>query len=112
MTDTPLLAALRQSADPKAVDRIEHLVEHGADRDLNRINALAFAAEHNLDSQKTIAAFLHAAQLGNRSTATGITCAFCAAGTIGKRFSSRGEEALPNPSGPRLRAETGEASAS
>jgi len=52
MTDTPLLAALRQSADPKAVDRIEHLVEHGADRDLNRINALAFAANHNPRSTK------------------------------------------------------------
>jgi hypothetical protein len=52
MTDTPLLAALRQSADPKAVDRIEHLVEHGADRDLNRINALAFAAKHNPRSTK------------------------------------------------------------
>jgi Family of unknown function (DUF5939) len=64
MTDTSLITALRQSADAKAVDEIEHLIEQGRDRDLNRINALAFAAEHSLDPQKTIAAFLHAAQLG------------------------------------------------
>ncbi len=77
MTDTPLLAALRQSADPKAVDRIEHLVEHGADRDLNRINALAFAAKHNLDPQKTIAAFLHAAQLGLFEMSWNVLCPSC-----------------------------------
>ena len=43
MNDIPLLAPLRQSADPKAVDQIELLIEHAPDRDLNRINALAFA---------------------------------------------------------------------
>ena len=77
MNDIPLLAALRQSADPKAVDRIEHLIEHGADRDLNRINALAFAAEHNLDPQKTIAAFLHAAQLGLFEMSWNVLCPSC-----------------------------------
>src|SRR5215218_979026 len=64
MNDISLLAPLRQSADPKAIDQIEHLIQHAPDRDLNRINALAFATEHSLDPQKTIAAFLHAAQLG------------------------------------------------
>src|SRR5829696_7952273 len=77
MDDIPLLAALRQSADPKAVDRIEHLIEHGADRDLNRINALAFAAEHNLDPQKTIAAFLHSAQLGLFEMSWNVLCPSC-----------------------------------
>ena len=77
MNDIPLLAALRQSADPNAVDRIEQLIEHGADRDLNRINALAFAAEHNLDPQKTIAAFLHSAQLGLFEMSWNILCPSC-----------------------------------
>jgi len=77
MNDIPLLAALRQSADPKAVDRIEQLIEHGADRDLNRINALAFAAEHNLDSQKAIAAFLHSAQLGLFEMSWNVLCPSC-----------------------------------
>ena len=77
MNDIPLLAALRQSADPKAVDRIEQLIEHGADRDLNRINALAFAAEHNLDPQKTIAAFLHSAQLGLFEMSWNVLCPSC-----------------------------------
>ena len=57
MAETSLVAALRQSADPKAVDEIEQLIEHGADRDLNRINVLAFAAKHGLNTQEVIAAF-------------------------------------------------------
>jgi hypothetical protein len=32
-----LFAALHQAADPQVVGRIEHLVEHGSDRSLNRI---------------------------------------------------------------------------
>ena len=62
MAETSLVAALRQSADPKAVDEIEQLIEHGADRDLNRINVLAFAAKHGLNTQEVIAAFLKAAR--------------------------------------------------
>src|SRR3954452_914438 len=77
MTDTALLAALRQSADPEAVDTIEHLIEHGLDRELNRVNALAFAAEHSLDPQKTIAAFLHAAQLGLFEMSWNVLCPSC-----------------------------------
>src|SRR3954467_11928486 len=77
MTDTSLITALRQSADAEAVDRIEHLIEHGPDRDLNRINALAFATEHSLDPQKTIAAFLHAAQLGLFEMSWNVLCPSC-----------------------------------
>src|SRR5215207_1239508 len=77
MTDKALVAALRQSADHKAVDQIEHLIEHGLDRELNRINALAFAAEHSLDPQKTIAAFLHAAQLGLFEMSWNVLCPSC-----------------------------------
>ena len=46
------------------VDRIRDVVEHGSDRELNRINALAFAAAHGFDEEITIAAFLHAAPIG------------------------------------------------
>jgi hypothetical protein len=77
MNDIPLLAPLRQSADPKVVDQIEHLVEHAPDRDLNRINAWAFAAEHSLDPQKTIGAFLHAAQLGLFEISWNVLCPSC-----------------------------------
>ncbi|MGO7888731.1 DUF5939 domain-containing protein, partial [Rhizobium ruizarguesonis] len=44
-----LFAALRQAADPQAVECIENLVMRGSDRYLNRINALAFADAHGLD---------------------------------------------------------------
>src|SRR6266550_8636260 len=39
-----LLNALRKSAKPKPVSAIEKLIKDGPDRDLRRINALAFAA--------------------------------------------------------------------
>jgi len=58
-----LFASLRQAADPQTVECIEKVVMHGSDRELNRINALAFADKHHLDEEKTIAAFL---QLGSR----------------------------------------------
>src|SRR3954467_1765469 len=74
---SPLLTALRQSADPEITHRLEHLVEHGADRDLNRINALAFAANHGLDEEKTIAAFLHAARLGVFEMSWNVLCPGC-----------------------------------
>src|SRR6185312_14421771 len=45
----PLLTTFRQSADPTVAQCLDHLIEHGTDRDLNRINALAFAASHGLD---------------------------------------------------------------
>src|SRR3954466_13658027 len=77
MNNISLLAPLRQSADPKVADQIEHLVEHAPDRDLNRINAWAFAAEHSLDPQKTIAAFLHAAQLGLFEISWNVLCPSC-----------------------------------
>jgi hypothetical protein len=77
MAETSLVAALRQSADPKAVDEIEQLIEHGDDRDLNRINVLAFAAKHGLNTQEVIAAFLKAAQLGLFEMSWNVLCPSC-----------------------------------
>jgi class 3 adenylate cyclase len=72
-----LFSSLEQSTDPRVVSRIEGLVAHGADRDLNRINVLAFAAAHGLDEEATIAAFLHAARIGAFDMAWNVLCPGC-----------------------------------
>ncbi|CAN7166096.1 adenylate/guanylate cyclase domain-containing protein [Rhizobium sp. LjRoot30] len=72
-----LFAALRQAADPHTVESIENAVRHGADRDLHRINALAFADDHDLDQEKTIAAFLHAARIGAFEMTWNVLCPGC-----------------------------------
>jgi hypothetical protein len=51
-----LLNALRKSAKPNPVSAIEKLIKDGPDRDLRRINALAFAARHKLNEEDVIAA--------------------------------------------------------
>jgi class 3 adenylate cyclase len=73
----PLLTSLRQSADPQVVDKIEHLVHHGTDRDLNRINPLAFAGRHGFDEERTIAALLHAARIGAFEMSWNVLCPGC-----------------------------------
>jgi hypothetical protein len=64
MSEEGLLATIRQSANHDVVAAIERLVRDGADRELCRINALAFAARTGLDEERVIGAFLHAARLG------------------------------------------------
>jgi class 3 adenylate cyclase len=78
VSDTrPLFAALRETADADAAAAIEHVVASGADRDLARINVLAFAAARGLDEERTIAAFLHAAQLGIFELSWDVLCPTC-----------------------------------
>src|SRR5207237_2552213 len=72
-----LFGALRQSAKPKAVNAIEKLIKDGPDRELCRINALAFAAKYKLDEEDVIAAFLHAARLGIFDMSWNILCPAC-----------------------------------
>jgi class 3 adenylate cyclase len=72
-----LFTALRQAADPRTVECIEDVVRHGSDRELNRINALAFAKAHNLDEEKVIAAFLHAARIGAFEMTWNVLCPGC-----------------------------------
>src|SRR5436309_12200047 len=72
-----LFSALRQSAKPKPVSAIEKLIEDAPDRELCRINALAFAAKHKLDEEDVIAAFLHAARLGIFDMSWNILCPAC-----------------------------------
>src|SRR6201999_3581612 len=72
-----LFATLRQSADADAVDAIEQLVRESPDRDLSRINALAFAKRHGLKEQRVISAFLHAARLGLFDLSWNVLCPSC-----------------------------------
>jgi hypothetical protein len=72
-----LFAALCETANVDIAAAIEQLVESGADRELARINTLAFAAAHRLDEERTIAAFLHAARLGIFELAWDILCLTC-----------------------------------
>jgi class 3 adenylate cyclase len=77
MSTQALFAALRETADVDIAATIEQLVKSGADRELSRINALAVAAKHGFDEGRTIAAFLHAAQLGIFELGWDILCPTC-----------------------------------
>jgi hypothetical protein len=59
-----LFGILRQSADADCVVAVERLVADASDHQLSRINVLAFARSHELDAEKSISAFLHAARIG------------------------------------------------
>ena len=72
-----LWGLLRDTADPKAAAAIETAVESDSDRDLNRINALAFAAKRGLDEEATIGAFVHASRLGLFEMAWNLLCPSC-----------------------------------
>jgi class 3 adenylate cyclase len=73
----PLMAVLRQSASGRVVDALEQLVREGRDRDLCRINALAFAAARGLDEDEVIATLLHAARLGLFELSWNVMCPGC-----------------------------------
>jgi class 3 adenylate cyclase len=72
-----LFLALRESATPAVADAIERLVGDAPDRELCRVNALAFAAAQGLDAEQTIAGFLHAARLGLFELAWNVLCPSC-----------------------------------
>jgi class 3 adenylate cyclase len=72
-----MLAVLRQSADAVAADAIQRLIEHGSDRELCRVNVLAFAARAGLGEEQAITAFLHAARIGLFELSWSILCPSC-----------------------------------
>ena len=72
-----LFNALRQSAKSEPVSAIEKLIQDGPDRELCRINALAFAAKHQLNEEDVIATFLHGARLGIFDMSWNILCPAC-----------------------------------
>ena len=74
---TAMFDLLKQVADPKTAEAIERFVAEAPDRNLVRINALAFAARNELDEERTIAAFLHAAKIGIFDLSWNVLCPGC-----------------------------------
>jgi class 3 adenylate cyclase len=72
-----MFTVLRQSAGAPAVDAIQRLVAQGSDRDLCRINVLAFAKQAGIDEQAALAAFLHAARIGLFELSWNVLCPGC-----------------------------------
>ena len=78
MSDTSaLFDVLRKSVDAPVANAIEQLVAEGSDRDLCRVNVLAFAARNQLDEERAIAGFLHAASLGIFDISWNVLCPGC-----------------------------------
>jgi len=72
-----LFSVLRNSSDPDCAAAIEQAVREASDRDLCRVNPLAFAVKHGLDEERTIAAFLHASRLGIFELSWNVLCPGC-----------------------------------
>src|ERR1700761_3051448 len=70
-------SVLKQTADPAVADAIQHLIETGADHELNRINLLDFSAGNGLDEERVIAGFLHASRLGLFELTWNVLCPGC-----------------------------------
>ena len=68
---------LRESADRATADAIAHFVAEAPDRRLVRVNALAFAANQDLNEEMVIAAFLHAAKIGLFDMSWNVLCPGC-----------------------------------
>ena len=71
------LSALKQTAEPKVVDAIQHLIDDGADHELNRVNIIDFSNRYGLDEEKVISAFLHSARLGLFDLSWNVLCPGC-----------------------------------
>jgi hypothetical protein len=84
-----LFSVLRRTARPEIVAAIEALVDKGSDRELNRINALAFAKKHGFSEDDAIGAFLHAARLGIFEISWNVLCPGCG-GVLGNNASLKG----------------------
>ncbi|MBX3569485.1 MAG: adenylate/guanylate cyclase domain-containing protein [Rhizobiaceae bacterium] len=71
------IGVLRQSVSQDIAGAIERLLADGSDRDLCRVNAVAFAAAHGFDEEATVAGFLHAASLGLFDISWNVLCPGC-----------------------------------
>jgi len=72
-----LFEALREIADPSAVDAIETLVREGADEDLAQINAMSLAEVSGTHPGRTLGALVHAARIGLLELSWNILCPSC-----------------------------------
>ncbi|SFJ49958.1 adenylate/guanylate cyclase domain-containing protein [Bradyrhizobium sp. cf659] len=70
-------SVLKQTADAKVVDAIARLIEDGEDHELNRVNVLDFARQHDVDEERAISAFLHSARLGLFDLGWNVLCPGC-----------------------------------
>jgi len=70
-------SVLRESADAATVAAIERLVREAPDRALSRVNVVEFAAANDLNEERAIAAFLHAARLGLFDLSWNVLCPGC-----------------------------------
>jgi class 3 adenylate cyclase len=78
MNDTKAqFSVLKQTADPAVADAIEHLIETGADHELNRINVLDFSKRTGLDEERVISGFLHASRLRLFDLTWNVLCPGC-----------------------------------
>jgi len=68
---------LRQFVDPSSATAIEDLIAKAPDHKLVRLNPIAFAAEQNLDEERGITAFLHAANIGILDMSWNVLCPDC-----------------------------------
>jgi len=72
-----MFTLLRQSAPLAAADAIEAFVTGASDRELCRVNALAFAKQRGVDEEAVIAAFLHASKIGIFDPSWNVLCPGC-----------------------------------
>jgi class 3 adenylate cyclase len=78
MSDTKAqFSVLKQTADPAVADAIQHLIETGADHELNRINVLDFSKRTGLDEERVISGFLHASRLRLFDLTWNVLCPGC-----------------------------------
>lgn len=77
-----LFSVLRKTADAPVSDAMAHLVETGADHELNRINLIDFAARTGLSEERVISGFLHASRLGIFDMTWNVLCPGCS-GVLG-----------------------------
>jgi class 3 adenylate cyclase len=75
------LAALESKIRPVTLDKVRDLVREAPDHQLNRINPLRFAFEHNLTEPEVIGAFVRATDAGLFDMNWSVLCPRCA-GTL------------------------------
>lgn len=76
-TTQPLLAVLQETTPAPIVAALDTLIRDGADSELNRVNAIAFAATRGLDEEAVISGFLHAARAGLFDLSWNMLCPGC-----------------------------------
>ena len=72
-----LFDVLLQSVEQRVSTAIQRLVTHGSDRELNRVNVLAFASASSVTEEAAISGFVRAARLGLFDMSWNILCPGC-----------------------------------